>query len=115
MPGRQGTGYRKLRLWSWWFSDAYLIRYASGAFVMAHWDPAEGRRHYRINIELCRAKEGGLFWSSAVLFQWWRVVLFRPDVAQHSVSIVSKGRRLVLSFGFALPEWWWTFGRTIWG
>jgi hypothetical protein len=107
-PGRQGGTYSKLTLFAgrrWLPVDAHLIRYGVGDFVAAHTDSVDGRRHYRLNIELRRARCGGFFYAyprSAIVFWRWRVVLFRPDLATHAVTQVKRGTRLVLSFGWAI-------------
>lgn len=108
-PGRRGGGYEKLTLFAgrpWLPVDMHLIRYRVGDFVGAHHDPVDGRRHYRINVELRRARRGGLFYAyplAQVLF-FGRVILFRPDLATHGVTEVREGRRLVLSVGWALAR-----------
>src|SRR5258708_15512001 len=45
--GRQGTGYRKLRLGRGRRWDLYLIDYPPGTSIPEHVDPVPGRRHWR--------------------------------------------------------------------
>lgn len=67
-----------------------------------HTDPVTGKRHYRLNIELWKAKDGGRFYGCQPLLRLPRMVLFRPDTQTHAVSWVGEGTRLVLSFGLAV-------------
>lgn len=99
--GRQGTGYRKLRLWQSdrLFSDAYLIDYPPHTRIPTHVDKVPGKRHYRINILLW----GQDNFRGETLFSLGPLKFFRPDISPHSVEEVSR-RRLVLSIGWALPE-----------
>jgi hypothetical protein len=106
-------GYSVIRLlWvkkrKWWRFpfDCHLIRYPVGSSNPAHQDRLKTRRHFRMNIVLWAA-EGGEFTASQYIFRSRRVNVFRPDIAEHSVSKVTKGTRVVLSFGWTngpLPE-----------
>lgn len=102
-PGRQGTGYHKLRLFSSHLlkCDCYLLKYCEGAGIPPHTDPAlPGYRHFRINAVLKQAKSGGVLSIVDTLWSRGRVHLFRPDLVEHSVSPVLEGTRLVLSIGW---------------
>ena len=114
-PGRQGGGYDRLKLFS--FSrpvqfDAYLLRYKPGFECPPHRDPVPGFRHWRLNVVLRAAREGGRFYFQPLhlagfagpIFDTSRVVRFRSDLEPHGVERVSRGRRLVLTFGLALPN-----------
>lgn len=61
--GRQGTGCEKMLLvtakWPLPY-DCYFLRYGPGSSIGWHTDPVDGRRHYRLNVELRRA-DGGVF------------------------------------------------------
>ena len=103
-PGRQGTGYEKLPLFEFLFCDLYLLRYTPGAHVPRHQDPVDGRRHYRANLEIRRARLGGHFGCDGPLLQLGRLSLFRSDLTPHWVTPVEAGTRYVLSFGVALPN-----------
>jgi hypothetical protein len=101
--GRQRSGYQKLKLWSFGFSDCYLLKYPQGSKIPPHVDAVDGRKHYRLNIVLKRARKGGRFICSRLLFKLGgRVYLFRPDVEKHSITEILEGSRYVLSFGVAL-------------
>ena len=102
-PGRQGTGYEKMLLLANPIVvpfDFYLLRYCEGSEIPKHTDRVDGKRHYRLNIEVWRAKRGGHFRCDRPILTLPRVNLFRPDVAEHSVSRIEEGRRYVLSLGW---------------
>lgn len=101
LPGRQGTGYRKLLLFQSkrFYFDAYLIDYSPETYIPTHTDPFPGRRHFRLNITLF----GEDAFRGTAIFATKRIKLFRPDIAPHSVERVSK-RRMVLSIGWARSE-----------
>jgi hypothetical protein len=101
--GRQGSGYDKmLILESYWPIpfDVYILRYPEGSEIAAHTDPVSKGDHYRLNVVLLRAKEGGEFRCDGPLFDSPRIKYFRPDISQHSVDKVTRGRRYVLSIGW---------------
>ncbi len=101
--GRQGSGYQKLYLgglgWPVKF-DSYLLRFNVGSSVPKHIDPVKKGRHFRLNIVLMNAKSGGEFFCDSPLFESKRIKLFRPDIAEHSVSEIRAGVRLVFSLGW---------------
>lgn len=98
--GRQNSGYLKLCLASFWFFDLYILRYPTGSSIKPHRDPVPGKKHYRFNVELKKAKEGGEFTADSYLWRKGRAVLFRSDEATHQVSEIKKGERYVLSLGW---------------
>lgn len=105
-PGRQGTGYEKLKLFNRWkfFSrfkwDLYLLRYTVGAGIPLHCDPVPNHKHYRLNVYLWNAKAGGVPEHDGTIISNRFFTLFRPDLHTHSVTPVTAGVRYVLSFGF---------------
>lgn len=103
--GRQQSGYDKMLLltahWPLKF-DSYLIRYPIGAAIPAHRDQVVSGRHYRLNIVLRRSPQGGEFICATPIFSSARIKLFRPDIAEHSVTRVEGGPRYVLSIGWVL-------------
>jgi hypothetical protein len=101
--GRQGTGYDKMLLvvapWPVPF-DCYLIRYPEGSSIPPHTDPVQRGRHYRLNVILKSPQSGGEFVCRNPIYASRRIKLFRPDVCEHSVSLVQGGSRYVLSVGW---------------
>ncbi|WPH64684.1 hypothetical protein [Vibrio phage vB_VpaP_SJSY21] len=99
--GRQKGGYKKLTLFysNRLKADAYILYYPEGSFIPPHTDDVVSGKHYRLNIELKRAKAGGIFYTESSILEFGRAVLFRPDISLHKVSRINKGSRLVLSFG----------------
>jgi hypothetical protein len=95
--GRQGTGYRKLLLAQGRRWDLYVLDYPPGTSIPTHVDPVPGRRHWRANLVLW----GEHAFEGDAALRIGRLVVFRPDVAQHGVARVTR-RRLVLSFGMAV-------------
>ena len=101
--GRQQTGYEKMLLLANPFIvpfDCYILRYKQGAEVPEHTDPVDGKRHYRLNVVLKKARSGGEFVCSSTIFESSRIKLFRPDQAAHSVTRVDEGTRYVFSLGW---------------
>lgn len=110
--GRQGTGYFKHKIFekkSGFLCDLYLLKYPKGAHVPPHKDEVGFGKHYRANLVLWPAREGGQFaysiveWTknpSMVLLHLPFLKVFRPDLLTHVVTKVEKGTRYVLSFGW---------------
>jgi len=96
--GRQGTGYARLTLLATSWLDCHVLRYPPGGYIPPHTDKlVDGRKHFRMNIRLTGDDS---FKCRKVLFKWWRVVIFRPDLHEHSVPAVKK-TRYMLSIGWA--------------
>lgn len=97
--GRQGTGYRKLRLWQSkkLSSDAWLVDYPPHTHIPTHTDPVPGRKHFRVNILLW----GQNNFQGKTIFSTKRIKFFRPDISPHSVEEVSR-RRLIFSIGWTV-------------
>ena len=101
--GRQNSGYWKCLLAQVRpYFDCYLLKYPQGSQISRHQDPVTDRRHYRLNIVLWKAAKGGVFSCENPLLSWGRVVLFRSDTSPHEVTLIEKGCRYVLSFGWTL-------------
>jgi len=101
--GRQKTGYDKMLLGGLYWPikfDCYLLRFPEGSEVSLHTDKVETGNHYRLNIILRNANEGGEFICDSPIYQSKRIKLFRPDVCAHSVTKVLKGCRYVFSIGW---------------
>lgn len=101
--GRQDGGYDKMLLltgmWPLPF-DMYFIRYHEGSFIPPHTDKVDYGEHYRLNIVLWQAKKGGEFICQNPIFETKRIKFFRPDVCEHSVVRVEKGKRYLFSLGW---------------
>lgn len=81
--GRQGTGYYKMlsgtARWPLPF-DCYLLHYPKGSAIPAHTDPVTGKQHYRLNIVLRHAREGGDFLCDLPIFATKRVKFFFAQI-----------------------------------
>jgi 2OG-Fe(II) oxygenase superfamily len=109
--GRQGTGYDKLLITHGKTWDAWLLRYPEGSFIGEHTDPVDpGLRHYRCNIVLWHANEGGEFQTKVgspgptPIINLNRIKVFRPDITTHGVSKIIRGTRYVLSIGWVRKQ-----------
>jgi len=101
--GRQKSGYDKMLLcgakWPIKF-DTYLLKFPLGSEIAPHTDKVESGKHYRLNIVLKNANEGGVFICQNPIFETSRIKLFRPDTCEHQVSKIVKGTRYLLSIGW---------------
>ena len=101
--GRQEGGYDKMLLALLPFPlplDCYLLRFPTGAEIPLHVDKVDHGRHFRMNLILRKAKEGGEFRCAHPIWDYKRLKLFRPDLHEHSVTKVLRGSRLLLSIGW---------------
>jgi len=101
--GRQNTGYDKLLILTGYLPlpfDIYLLRFPQGSEIPEHLDKVERGNHFRLNIIVKKAVEGGEFKCSECIWNTSRIKLFRPDKSIHSVSKIIKGTRYVLSIGW---------------
>lgn len=81
-----------------------LVTYPEGHRVRRHNDPMDGGSYYKLNFVLIKPEEGGIFDADRVIFSLFnRVILFRPDLYDHSVSTIKRGRRVLLSFALHAP------------
>jgi len=101
--GRQKSGYDKMLLcgaiWPIKF-DAYLLKFPQGSEIAPHTDKVESGKHYRLNIVLKSADEGGEFICKDPIYETSRIKLFRPDACEHQVTKIEKGTRYLLSIGW---------------
>lgn len=101
--GRQLSGYDKMLLCGATRPlkfDMYLLKFPEGSEIPAHTDPVANGQHYRLNIVLKNAIEGGEFICKDPIFETRRLKFFRPDVSEHQVSKIIKGNRYLLSIGW---------------
>lgn len=120
-PGRQGTGYGKTSLSEHLDHpalvdvlhrlrtalgqppafDAWWLTYPVGSHIPEHVDPApvDGLCHLRANLVVVRGR-GGDFVADGqrIDLDVGDLVVFRPDVVRHAVSLVDEPRAL-LSLG----------------
>ncbi len=97
--GRQGTGYRKLRLARGGCWDLYIIDYPVGTSIPKHTDPVPGRRHWRANLRLL----GEDTFQGESCFRFGPLIIFRPDIMPHAVEAVHR-RRILVSFGLVTRD-----------
>lgn len=109
--GRQGTNYYKLKILENKFLlpfDIYILKFPSGSHIQKHVDPVEdGRRHFRLNVVLKPAPEGGVFRKHGDcphFHIFGPFEFFRPDICPHSMTQVQGGSKYYLSIG-------WLWGR----
>lgn len=103
--GRQNSGYKKLLLFKsnlLFKCDLYLLSFSKGSEIKPHVDKVDFGNHYRLNIVFKKPQIGGDFICNKTIVNMKRIILFRPDLYEHSVSKIKSGKRLVLSFGFLL-------------
>jgi hypothetical protein len=99
--GRQLSGYDKMLIvQSYWPLPFDVLRYPEGSEITPHTDPVSTGDHYRLNVVLWRAGEGGEFQCADALYASARIKVFRPDRSEHSVTKVVRGSRYVLSVGW---------------
>lgn len=103
IKGRQNSGYDKLLILTGMKPlpfDIYLLRFKKGSFVESHVDEVKTGKHFRLNIILKNAKEGGLLYSEGWILDRKRIKLFRPDIFAHGLSEVEEGTMYILSIGW---------------
>jgi len=80
-----------------------LVTYSEGHFVTRHIDMVGSGRLYKLNLVLVEAKQGGIFETEGIIFSLFnRIILFRPDLYEHSVTKIVRGKRVLLSFALRL-------------
>ena len=78
--------------------DGYIIRYQPNTVLPIHKDSVEAGRHWRLNIKV---KGKCSFWCPSTIFRKKDyVILFRPDLFYHSVTVYEKTYKI--SFGLAI-------------
>ncbi len=103
--GRHQTGYSKLLLVCYEpYFDAWVLKYVTGSYVSPHRDVLNDRTVYRLNVILQKTS-GGSFQTEKTIFNLFdRIILFRPDMSTHSVSMIESGVRYVLSVGVSFKK-----------
>ncbi|HEY4057938.1 MAG TPA: hypothetical protein VGM39_15090 [Kofleriaceae bacterium] len=99
--GRQGSGYRKMKLGQGRFWDLYVLDYPPGIGIPEHSDPVAGKRHLRVNLAVRTGHS--VLSAEAMLFHiGQRLSVFWSD-RKHSVT-ANESRRVVVSLGLALSD-----------
>lgn len=81
-----------------------LVTYPEGHRVLRHNDPMGGGSYYKLNVVVKKPEAGGVFETERVIFSLFdRVILFRPDLYDHSVSTIERGKRVLLSIALHAP------------
>ncbi|MBL1273603.1 MAG: hypothetical protein COB25_014225 [Oceanospirillales bacterium] len=81
-----------------------LVTYPEGHRVRRHNDPMGDGSYYKLNFVVIKPAEGGIFETDRVIFSLFnRVILFRPDLYDHSVSTIKRGKRVLLSIALHAP------------
>jgi hypothetical protein len=103
--GRQEatSSIKKLKIWSRWNTDCYLLKFDKGCVIEAHKDPVPSKRHFRLNITLygewCFFTEDSNY---GTLQRMGSRHLFRPDIVEHSAHVMTG--TLILSLGICLND-----------
>lgn len=98
--GRQNYYYEKLKIFSFWRMDCYLIRYTEGCAIGYHTDDVPGFKHYRMNIQLKGVNTLCVLSKCALLRK--RIAVFRSDTLHSFGPTLEKG--LILSFGLIIKD-----------
>ncbi len=99
--GRQNAtqSLMKLKVWSKWNTDCYLLKFKEGSVIDKHLDIVEGKKHYRMNITLY----GKWLFFKGISGDYQTIGschIFRPDITKHSAYV--QKNTMVLSIGIVL-------------
>lgn len=99
--GRQNSYYQKMKIFSFWSMDCYLIRYSKGCAVGYHTDDIPGKKHYRMNLQLKGVDRLCLLDNLKSSFKNPKFIrIFRADKMHSFGPSMESG--LILSFGLAV-------------
>ncbi len=100
--GRQKSGYSTFPLVLLKGFDAHILYYPEGSRIPVHKDCSsdDTKESRRINIELWKAKTGGIFRCDKAKSYFNRIFLFSPSNDYHNVTRVVHGCRVVFSVGW---------------
>jgi len=91
-------------LLQWGRLTVYLVRYSAGHSIWPHVDMVSEGRLYKLNLVLVKPDAGGEFCCErTILDVFGRVIVFRPDLYQHHVTRIERGKRWLLSFALMRP------------
>ena len=101
--GRQDatSSIKKLKIWSRWNTDCYLLKFPKGCEVDNHTDPVEGKRHYRLNITIY-GKWNFFKGIYGHIRSMGSFDFFRPDIIEHSANVIED--TMVISFGLSIKN-----------
>ena len=101
--GRQDatSSIQKLKIWSRWNTDCYLLKFDKGCVIDDHKDPVEGKRHFRFNLTIYGKWNffKGIYGDTQEMGDFH---LFRPDITEHSANVIDD--TVVLSIGWCLND-----------
>ena len=83
--------------------DAYLLSYPENSELPSHVDSVPGYKHYRFNIVLRKPRKGGELICEEAIINTPRIKFFRSD-KPHTLSLIERGRRVVLSIGWTVKD-----------
>lgn len=84
--------------------NIYLVRYPEGHKVPAHVDMISEGRLYKLNCVISGPKAGGRFvCEKTIINLFGRIYFFRPDLHEHKVTRIERGRRWLLSVALQTP------------
>ena len=107
ISGSFGEGYSKCPLFTFIRFNAELIKLPQGSEVKPHFDasypsyrdiPYRKYRHIKLNFNLKNTKGGDFICDNAYINNRFFAV-YEPDIQNHAFDRVSRGTKLVLSFG----------------
>ena len=107
IKGSFGAGYSKLPILTFIRFNAELIKLPQGSEVKPHFDesyssyrdiPYRKYRYIKLNFNLKNTKGGNFICDNAYINNRFFAV-YEPDIQNHAFDRVSKGTKLVLSFG----------------
>ena len=107
IKGSFGAGYSKLPIFTFIRFNAELIKLPQGSEVKPHFDesytsyrdtPYRKYRYIKLNFNLKNTKGGNFICGNAYLNNRF-FAIYEPDIQNHAFDRVSRGTKLVLSFG----------------
>lgn len=102
--GRQSDSYFKMKIFSFWRIDCYILKFPPLSRVPTHTDRiGADKKHFRFNFVFWRAKDGGQIYVKNGKWQRMpRAFIFRPDILPHKMSQVIEGTQYIFTIGIAI-------------
>ena len=110
IKGAFGESYFKLPILTFIRFNAELIKLPKGSEIIPHFDgsypsyrdiPYRKYRYIKFNFNLKNTKGGDFICDNAYINNRFFAV-YEPDIQNHAFDMVSKGTKLVLSFGILI-------------